>query len=103
MDLTHLTRLATLAADVASIDGGEVSGVTIGECADGSHRSYALVDTIDGGLEQQYRITTPAPATAPGWAQVHAAWMLEVRVGDDNWLDLEAEEQGLFDDVEVSR
>lgn len=98
MNVSDLPRLAALAVDVAAIDGGVVASVECGECADGSQRSFALVTTHQAGLEQVYRITSPAPAGAPGWARVHSDWLLEVRVGDDSWQELEL---GLDDDDRI--
>lgn len=90
MNASDLSRLTAFAADVAAVDGGVLASVTMGEMADGSGRSFALVDTIDHGLEQQYRISSPAPAGAAPWARVYDAWLVEVRTGD-SWMHLELE------------
>lgn len=45
MNAEHLTELATIAADIAAIDGGTLTGVSMGEMADGSGRSYAELCT----------------------------------------------------------
>jgi len=88
---SDLTRLAALAEDVASIDGGVLANVILQEMADGSGRSVALVDTDQRGLEQRYRISSPAPADAPRWARVFDRWTVEVRTGD-SWLELEVDD-----------
>lgn len=90
MRTNHLIRLAELATDVVAIDGGELVGIQLGEMADGSGRSFALVSTDSAGLEQEYRIASPAPADAPAWARSFGEWSLEVRTGE-RWLDLELE------------
>jgi hypothetical protein len=82
---------ARLADDVAS-DFATLS-VSIGECADGSRRSYALISTSDGELEQEFRVTTPAPFNAPPWARRYQTWLTELRVGDD-WHVLDAALEG---------
>jgi hypothetical protein len=94
MNASDLTRLAAIAEDVAAADGGLLAGVRISEAADGSGRSIALVDMQEAGLEQQYRISSPAPATSPSWARVEFGdWRLEVRVGNfgGEWMELELE------------
>jgi len=88
MNASHLSQLASLAEDVAAIDGGVLAGVIVQEMGDGSGRSVALVDTIDAGLEQRYRISSPAPAGAPAWASGWSSWLVELRIGDD-WMELE--------------
>lgn len=89
IDLRTYTELTRRAADAVATDGGELHRVEITEAADGSRRWLALVDTYTAGLDQRYRITTPAPAHAPAWARArHADWTTEVRMGD-GWLRLE--------------
>lgn len=89
MNATHLTQIAELARDVVATDGGELLGVQIGEMADGSGRSFALLDTYQAGLEQQYRISSPAPASGAPWTRIYDRWTVEVRVGEGEWLVLE--------------
>lgn len=91
MNATTITELAGYIAEVATNDGGEIHRVEMGEMADGSRRWYALVDTYSAGLEQQYRVTSPAPENAPAWAQVHTGFRLEVRTGPMTWLELDVE------------
>jgi len=91
MNANDLTKLAGIAVDVAAIDGGSLVGMQAGEMADGSRRSFALVSTIDvNQLEQEYRITSPAPDDAPAWTSQYGEWRLEVRIGE-SWSELELE------------
>lgn len=94
MNADTIRELAGYAADVvealhegAAADGFRVTNVQLLEMADGSGRWAALIDLSDGHLEQQYRLSTPAPATAPAWAGLFVAWRVEVRIGD-SWRDL---------------
>jgi hypothetical protein len=98
MNTQHLIRLAELATDVAAtVDESEVvTAVTMGEMADGSARSFALVDAYDSTneLEQQYRISSPAPADAPEWAREFDRWTIEIRsnASTRGWLELDIDE-----------
>lgn len=85
-----LTALAARAADIAETIGDTVTRVEMSEMADGSHRHYALVYTYDrtNDLEQEFRVSTPAPDGAPAWASVFRGWEVSVRTGD-SWLVLE--------------
>ncbi len=85
-----ILELATRAADVAAIDGGLVASITMGEMADGSGRAFALVETQDNGLEQEYRISSPAPHGRPSWTWTFDRWLTEVRIGD-GWMLLDEE------------
>jgi len=84
-----VAELAAQVEDLTQGIGETVSRVTMGECADGSRRWYALVETWSAGLEQTYRVITPAPWNSPEWASVHTDWTYEVRVGEGEWLALE--------------
>lgn len=90
MRAAHLRQLAEIVADVVENDGGELLGVTMGEMGDGSGRSFALVDTYQCGLEQQWRVSSPAPAGGPSWTWSMRSWVTEVRVGD-GWLAVDEE------------
>jgi hypothetical protein len=58
----------------------------VGEMPDGSGRGFALINAQHDGL---YRITSPAPASAPTWARRYFGdWRLEVRV-PGGWDPLE--------------
>jgi len=84
-----LQSLAAHAADVAVIDGdARIVSVTMGELADGSRRHFALVITQDdAGLEQTFRVSSPAIALSPAWAKAHKGWTIEVCQGE-SWLML---------------
>lgn len=93
MDATLITDMAQWVADVVETDGSLCTGIVMGECADGSNRHYALVRMWDATneLEQEYRITSPAPFNSPAWAaHLRDEWLVEVRMGDE-WLLLDAQ------------
>lgn len=85
MNPTMIIELAAHAADVAATDGDPVTRIQMGEMADGSRRHFALVETDSHGLEQEYRIASPAPADAPPWARQFDRWTYEVRNGE-TWI-----------------
>lgn len=91
MDASTITELASRVADVVATDGAEAIDVKMAEMGDGSRRHFALVTTYSCGLEQEYRVTTPAPWNSPAWASVYKDWQVEVRVGD-RWMILEGAE-----------
>lgn len=81
-----------LAAQVESLIEGildTVSEVKMGECADGSRRWYALIETTDGNLDQTFRIITPRPWNAPAWASDYREWIYEVKISDSDWQEME--------------
>ena len=88
MNAETIQTLAAHIADVADTDGGNIVSITMGEMADGSRRHFALIETQDNGLDQTYRVSSPAPWDSPAWASVYTDWTYEVRVGD-GWLELE--------------
>jgi len=91
MNASHLIKLAELATDVAAIDGGTLAGVRLGEMADGSGRSFALVELMtEDGADAEYRLSSPAPTDGPAWTRTMTEWTLEARHGE-RWLDLELE------------
>lgn len=93
----NLSLLVQFARDVAAIDGGTLTSVQMGEMADGSGRSLAIVNVIDGDLEFQYRVTSPSPEGAPQWAWQYTAWLVEVNAGE-SWIELEVFDRGLHRD-----
>jgi hypothetical protein len=82
MDSKTLSELTRRVADVIATDGGELLTLEIVPMADGSGRWCGIVTTHTAGLEQVYRVSTPAPAGAPAWARTHDEWATEVRVVD---------------------
>lgn len=88
-----ISGLSARVADIPAIDPTcRITQVTLGEHADGSRRWHAIVDTTDdAGLDQTYRILTPAPDGAPAWAP--REWVTEVRVGGSfdspEWMRLD--------------
>lgn len=80
MDAQTIRDLAAHAAEIAA--SATVTSITMGEMADGSRRSYALVTTYDNECEreQEFRVTSPALWNSPVWASVH----LDYRV--DSWV-----------------
>lgn len=88
--------VTVLAGHVATVveDGIPVTNITMGEMADGSRRSYALV-TVQGvdevpGNDVTYRITSPAPDNAPYWARerLNRSFVVEIDTGDF-WEEIE--------------
>jgi hypothetical protein len=96
LDVTTYQALSDRIADVIdslSTDADTPVGhIEIGGMADGSGRYYALVTSIDptNDLEQQFRISTPAPWNSPAWAADFREFTLEVRIGD-SWQTMEFE------------
>jgi len=76
-------QLGEVAADVVATDGGFAASVEMGECVDGSHRSYALITMNDDAAV--YRVTSPAPWNSPAWASTHRIWTVEVQCGERGW------------------
>lgn len=87
MDVAAFTDLSERVAELlATLDGDDVTAITFGPSADGSSRVHAIVNTYDltNQLEQQFRVTSPAPTTAPPWAKaIYAVWLIEVHVGTE--------------------
>jgi hypothetical protein len=88
----NLAKFAEIATDILAIDGDTLQGFGIAEMGDGSGRWFGLVDMHDAvnDIEQQYRICSAAPSTAPAWAQKFDHWTVEVRTGE-TWLELDSE------------
>jgi hypothetical protein len=95
LNSTMVERLGSTVANllesvVEPDDGVQITRVTMGELADGSRRSYALIDTYDTGIatEQQFRVISPSPEDAPKWAEQYVGWLAQVRTGENEWLNL---------------
>jgi hypothetical protein len=84
MTAAHITGLAEMIADLADTIDDTIGSVTMGEMADGSGRSYAIVNTYDeiNELEQEFRVASPATDNSPKWAKdSYTDWTIEVLVG----------------------
>lgn len=87
---SNLVELARRAADAAETAGGDLLTITMGQMGDGSGRAYALLTIYACGVENEYRVTTPAPTGCPQWAS-HFDWSTELNAGDQ-WINLDGDE-----------
>lgn len=87
MKTSNLQQLAQHIEDIVENDGGELLHVEMSEMGDGSRRDYAIITTYSCGLEQRYRISSPAPSGGPSWTWSFDRWLLEVSDGD-GWVVL---------------